>query len=77
MDAKERLTATAAIRIGRNKSRIPKMTGQEFKKLAKTIAEKYGIEPRDALCLLRGEKLLEIVAKYEKREKGRENGILR
>ena len=66
MSNKKPLTATATLQISKNKSRIPKMTGQEFKKLGKTIMDEYGVEAKDAICLLRGEKLLEIVAKYEK-----------
>lgn len=59
------LTAKIAMEIAKNKNKVKHMTASEFKAKGKEIVEIYGVEPKDALMLLRGENLLEIVAKYE------------
>ena len=61
----DRLTAKAALKIMRNKSRLKNMTGPEYKMYIRAIMEQYGLEKNEAYQLARGKKVLEIVAKYE------------
>ena len=66
---KKVLTATEAIRISKQKNRIKHMTGTEYKTYIRTLMDTYGLEKNDAFLLAKGEKTLELVAKYEKMER--------
>ena len=59
------LTAKDALEISKDKNKIKYMTISEFKRKGREIVEEYGVTPKEALQLLRGEQLLEIVSRYE------------
>lgn len=58
-----KLTAKTALEI--SKSNIKHMSGGEYKAYVRKIMDTYGLEKNDAFRLVRGENVLEIVAKYE------------
>lgn len=59
------LTAKDALEISKDKNKIKYMPIIEFKKRGREIVEEYGVTPKEACQLLRGEQLLEIVSRYE------------
>lgn len=64
-----RLTARDVLQLCDQRTVFSRMKASEFKKTGRQIAETFGIEAKDALCLMRGENVLEILAKYEKKTK--------
>ena len=60
-----KLSAKTALEISKNKSNIKHMSGVEYKAYVRKIMDTYGLEKNDAFRLVRGENVLEIVAKYE------------
>ena len=59
-----KLTASKALEL--SSKNIKKMTGKEFKAFSRKIVEDYGVTPKEATMLMRGENVLEIIAKYER-----------
>lgn len=60
-----KLTAREVLQLLDRRTIFSRMKASEFKRTGRQIAETFGIEAKDALCLMRGENMLEILTKYE------------